>query len=85
MCQPHKVGVAHLKEETMIKSTQKDKIKTHLERYEKITLPQMMKMGISQHGARIYELRREGMIIVNVLTWDSKKKVTKSVYFSQSM
>jgi len=68
-----------------MKLGQKERIRRHLERYGKITLPQMMKMGISQHGARIYELRREGMIIVNVLTWDSKKKVTKSVYFSQSM
>ncbi len=65
----------------MNRTIQRVRIRKHLEIYGKITVPQMMRMGIAQYNTRISELRGEGMVLVNVKTWEKKRKKYHSTYF----
>lgn len=55
---------------------------------QRIPLPEILSMGISQYGARIFELRQEGMPIVNEgvtvdgirKTWFTYRKFLKPLY-----
>ena len=55
--------------------TQADQIRTHLERYGSITqLEAMREYGIMRLGARIYDLKKSGLLI------ESKTETTKNRY-----
>lgn len=55
---------------------------------QRISLPEILSMGIAQYNARIYELRHEGMCIINEgkrvdgihQTWFIYKKFPKSIF-----
>ena len=62
--------------------TQKQRLKDLFEfrRGQWISLLDILILGIAQYNARIFELRRDGMDIVNKLEMRNGKKITSFMY-----
>ena len=68
-----------------MRQTQKERLKELFTRQpeEWIPLPTILSMFISQYGARLKELRGEGMNILNKVEWQDGKKKSWFMYVAE--
>jgi len=59
---------------------QTQKILDHFKFNKTLTVPQVMRMGIANHTARISEIRVMGYTVINTKIWNKRKKAYDSSY-----
>uniref|UniRef100_A0A6M3JBL1 Putative DNA binding, helix-turn-helix domain containing protein n=1 Tax=viral metagenome TaxID=1070528 RepID=A0A6M3JBL1_9ZZZZ len=60
--------------------SQSERILALLKRKRYVSVPELMKLGISCYTKRISELRKKGYKIINIKKYNKKTKTTESTY-----